>query len=315
MHKLVLFVSLLALTSAQDKNLVELAKSLGATTLVSFLEKAGLNDTIATGGPFTVFGPTNDAFAALPSDLVNDLNNNMTLLQETLKYHVINAKVMSGSVENDKLVDSLSTGNKIRTNVYGTNPKVITATGSKVTVADQEATNGVIHVVSKVMLPPSGNIVAYVSGNSDFSTLLKAVTTADLGGTLGGDGPFTLFAPNNAAFAKLDQNELNKILADKPRLTSLLKSHLVSGTVYSSGLSDGMKVESAESGQPITVKIANGVVSVNDAKVTKADESVTNGVIHVIDTVIVPRDTSSASAVSVSMALMIFAAFLGVFNL
>merc|ERR1711976_373012 len=103
------------------------------------------------------------------------------------------------------------------------------------------ATNVIIHVVNKVMMPPGGNIVDYVQGDADFSTLLNAVTTADLGGLLSGPGPFTLFAPNNAAFAKLDQDELQKILADKARLTSLLKSHVVSGTAYSSGLSNGQK--------------------------------------------------------------------------
>merc|ERR1712170_256649 len=193
--KFFVFVALLAVVAAQDKNLVELATSLGATTLVDLLVKAELNDTIATGGDFTVFGPTNDAFAALPADLVDELNKNKTALQEVLKYHVVSGKVASSAVQNDVLVDSLSTGNKIRTNVYGTSTKTITATGSKVTVADQMATNGYIHVVEKVMLAPSGNIVDYVSGESTLSTLLNAVTRADLGGLLGGAGPFTLFAP------------------------------------------------------------------------------------------------------------------------
>lgn len=309
MQFLVLFVTCLAVASA--KNLVELATELGATTLVSFLEKAELNDTIATGGDFTVFGPTNDAFAALPADLVEKLNNNMTLLQETLKYHVVSGKVAASAVQNDVLVDSLSTGNQIRTNVYGA---IITATRSKVAVADQMASNGIIHVVEKVMLPPSGNIVAYVQGDSTLSTLLTAVTTADLATLLSGTGPFTLFAPTNDAFAKLDQDELAKILADKDRLVSLLKSHVVAaGTYYSAGLTDGMKVDTAETGETITIKIANGVVSANEAKVTKADEAVTNGVIHIIDTVIMPPKISGAATYTISFGLMVASMVLALF--
>jgi len=268
-------------------NLVELATSLGAKTLVKLVADAGLASTLAGPGPFTVFGPTDDAFAKLPKAVLDKLMKDKDLLKNVLLYHVVSGDVYSSQLKNEMLAPSLFTGKDIRINIYK-DGKVITATGSPVVLADQNATNGVIHVVNRVLFPiPMGNIVAEAANAPDFSTLVTAVKAAGLVETLSGAGPFTLFAPTNEAFRMLPPGVLDKLLKDKAKLTAVLTYHVVSGTVYSAGLSDGMKAPTVN-GADIMVKIMGDNVFINNAKVVMADDAVTNGVIHVINKVLLP---------------------------
>ncbi|MCX6373707.1 MAG: fasciclin domain-containing protein [Actinobacteria bacterium] len=123
----------------------------------------------------------------------------------------------------------------------------------------------------------------------DFTTLVTAVTAADLVETLKGDGPYTVFAPTDAAFADVPKETLDALLADpKGALTDVLTYHVVSGKVMASDLSDGMMIDTLNGAQ-LEVKInADGTVMIGDATVTTADIETSNGVIHVIDTVLIP---------------------------
>jgi len=136
--------------------------------------------------------------------------------------------------------------------------------------------------------PKSMNIVETAQANEDFSTLVTAVTQADLGETLSGEGPFTVFAPTNAAFEKLPEGTLESVLEDKEKLKSILTFHVVPGSVMSSDLSDGMVVKTVQ-GQEIKISVTDEGVMVNDAKVVTADIKTSNGVIHVIDSVLLPE--------------------------
>jgi len=297
-------------------NLAEKATELGATTLVQYLRDASLYDAVATIAAGTVFGPTNAAFDGLPQSIKDALAGNMTMLQQVLKYHVIGARVMSNQLTNEQLADTLD-GRQVRINIYGTGAnQIITAGGVQVTAADQEADNGVIHVLGGVMLPPNGNLVDYVSTNADFSTLLTAVTTANLQGVLGGNGPFTLFAPTNAAFAKIPPADLNALLADIPKLTKVLQYHVVAGTFYSQALSDGMNVPTLAN-ENLRVTISGGTVRINDATVTAANVNINNGAIHVIDTVLMPPEdpittpsTGAASTLQLSLISTLLASLI-----
>lgn len=298
-------------------NLAEKATELGATTLVQYLRDANLYDAVANIAAGTVFGPTNAAFDALPQSIKDALAANMTMLSQVLQYHVIPARVMSSQLTNEQTADTLD-GRKVRINIYGTGAnQVITAGGVQVTVPDQEADNGVIHVLGNgVMLPPNGNLVDYVVNNADFSTLLTAVTTANLQGVLGGAGPFTLFAPTNAAFAKIPEADLNALLADIPKLTKVLQYHVVSGTFYSQALSDGMNVPTLAN-ENLRVSISSGTVRINDATVSSANINIDNGAIHVIDTVLMPADdpvttpsTGAASTLQLSIISTLLASLI-----
>jgi transforming growth factor-beta-induced protein len=155
-----------------------------------------------------------------------------------------------------------------------------------VTAADIEADNGVIHVVNKVILPPS--VVNIAIDNDNFSTLVSAVVKAGLVETLSGDGPFTVFAPTNAAFdalfTALDVTGIDALTAEQ--LTPILTYHVVSGNVLSTDLANGM-VPTLSGDNKITVDLTSGV-KINDSNVVAADVQGKNGVVHVIDKVLVP---------------------------
>merc|ERR1712179_237999 len=239
-------VCLVAAVSAQD-DIVQLAEKLGANTLVSLVEKAGLKETLKTGGPFTVFGPTDAAFAKLPKAILDKLMADKKLLTDVLLYHVVSGKVYSSQLTNEMTAPSLlKVENKdidIRFNIYTkAGATVVTADGSPVVMADQNATNGVIHVVDRVLFPiPVGDIPAELSMRKDvFSTLLEAVTKANLGATL------------------------NKLLANVTALTDVLTYHVLSGTVFSAGLSNGEMAKTE--GKSVTITIGSAGVLVNNAK-------------------------------------------------
>ncbi|KAK3103241.1 hypothetical protein FSP39_017752 [Pinctada imbricata] len=245
--------------------------------LVKFVQDADLTGALSGEGPFTVFAPTDKAFNALPKDVIETLMSDKALLKSVLEYHVLNGETLSSDLSNDLTVDTLDEGRKIRINIYGNK---VFATGSQVILADQKATNGVIHVLDKVMYPiPTMSILETAASTPSLSTLVYAVTMAKLQETLAG-GPFTIFAPNNPAFDKLPPGKLSDLLSNETALT---------GTFYSRGLENNEKVPTVEK-KDVTVKLEGGDVMINDAKVISADLSETNGVVHVIDTVLVPPE-------------------------
>jgi transforming growth factor-beta-induced protein len=158
---------------------------------------------------------------------------------------------------------------------------------ARVTVTDILTTNGVIHVIDTVILPPSMDIVDTAAANPQFKTLVAAVQAAGLVDTLKGEGPFTVFAPTDAAFTKLGKATIDGLLANPEQLKSILLYHAVEGKVYAS---DVVKLTSAKTvnGADVVVTVRNGQVYINNARVTVTDILTTNGVIHVIDTVILP---------------------------
>jgi len=130
-------------------------------------------------------------------------------------------------------------------------------------------------------------IVDIAAGNPDFSTLVTAVTAADLASTLSGPGPFTVFAPTNEAFAKIPKAQLDAILADQDLLTSILTYHVVPGEILAGDLKKSQKVETVEGSKVKIVKKKSGA-KIGNAAITATDIQGSNGVIHVIDTVLLP---------------------------
>merc|ERR1711872_575882 len=285
---------------AKAGNIAEELTAAGATTLVDFVVKAGLAETLSGVGPFTVFAPDNYAFARLPADLVATLNTNTELLKKVLLYHVVSGKVMSEDITNDAAVDTLEGTTALRTNVYLQSKfydGFVTVNGKRVKKADMMADNGMIHLMNSVIYPlPTANIAEAVTADARFSTLLTAVVEADLVETLSTGGPFTVFAPTNDAFAKIATDDLNALLADKEALSRVLLRHVVPGTVFFNGVTWDI-LETAggvEEDMIATQRFKGGVVKVvssvngtrTDARAVEADIVVTNGVIHAIDTVI-----------------------------
>jgi transforming growth factor-beta-induced protein len=271
-----------------DKDIVATAIGAGKfNTLVAAVKAAGLVETLQGKGPFTVFAPTDDAFAKLGKQTIADLlkPENKAKLTAILTYHVVAGNLPAGKVTTMKELTTVQ-GSPL-TVVADKNGVMIGS--AKVAAADVMATNGVIHVVDSVLLPPD-DLVATAAKAGKFSTLLAAATAAGLADTLANGGPFTIFAPTDAAFAKLGDEAIADLLkpANKAKLAGILKYHVVAGRVRAA---DVVKLDAAMTlqGSSVTIKVDDGKVMVDGANVVATDVLAGNGVIHVIDAVILPR--------------------------
>jgi len=262
------------------------------STLEAAVIAANLQGTLAGEGPFTVFAPTNAAFAALPAGTLDGLLADIPALTAILTYHVVPGRVDAAAVVNLTMATTVE-GRDITIEVV--NGEVILNGNVKVTMTDIPASNGIIHVIDGVLLPPAvveplGTITDIVVAGEDFSTLEAAVIAADLAGTLAGEGPFTVFAPTNAAFAALPAGTLDALLADIPALTEILLYHVVSGSVDAATVV-GLSMATTLEGSHIEIEVVNGEVILNGTiKVTMTDIPASNGIIHVIDGVLLPPE-------------------------
>lgn len=293
-----LFLLFMAPVAAEEQDIVDIAVgNPDFSILVEALTEADLVTTLQGEGPFTVFAPTNAAFAALLDDL--GVTKEQLLAREDLAdillYHVVAGKVMSTDLE-DGMTPATVNGATITVSIEG---ETVMINESTVTTANVEASNGVIHIIEKVLLPPSEEVEEFdfdtvvdiaLSDDDNFSILVAALTKADLVGALQGEGPFTVFAPTNAAFAALLEalDITAEQLLDQPDLDKILLYHVVSGRVLSTDLSEGMTPETLN-GETITISLDGGVF-INDSEVVIADLQAANGVVHVIDAVLVPEN-------------------------
>jgi uncharacterized surface protein with fasciclin (FAS1) repeats len=262
------------------------------TVLELAVVTAGLDDDLAGEGPFTVFAPTDAAFTTLLETLevtAEDLLANPDLAS-ILLYHVASGQVMSGDITDGMMVTTLN-GQDITINI--TAEGVVINGTALVTVADLTADNGVVHVIDAVLLPEPAvttTVADIIIESPDHTVLELAVVTAGLDDDLAGEGPFTVFAPTDAAFTTLLETlevTAEDLLAN-PDLASILLYHVASGQVMSTDLSDGMTVTTLN-GEDLTINItAEGVVINGTALVTVADLTADNGVVHVIDAVLLP---------------------------
>ncbi len=268
-------------TCGTSKDIVQTAVAAGQfKTLVKAVEAAGLAATLSGSGPFTVFAPTDEAFAKLPAGTLESLLQNPEALKSVLLYHVVPGRVMAADV-----VKLTAAKTALGQSVHIDASKGVRVENANVVKTDIAASNGVIHVIDTVILPKN-DIVEVARSNGSFKTLLTAIEAAGLTDTLRGDGPFTVFAPTDEAFAKLPKETLDALLKDKAKLTAILTYHVVAGKVMAA---DVVKLAEAKTvqGQSVRISATDGV-KVDNAKVVKTDVPATNGVIHVIDTVIIP---------------------------
>lgn len=350
MFRKIMLVIVLAATmavgvvSAQDaptQNLVEIAAgNEDFSTLVELVSAAGLVDVLADpDASWTVFAPTNDAFALVPASVLEALAADPALLTRVLTYHVVNGAVMSTDVVG-MLTENTAAAESMEMEAVGSptmgSELTFTATaegdlyvdGAKVTTADIVATNGVIHVIDRVLIPDEIaaaipailgvdadvselNIAEIASANENFSTLVSLVSAAGLVDVLADpDASWTVFAPTNEAFAAVPQEVLDTLAADPALLTRVLTYHVVEGAVLSTDVVEmseemmanaaSMEMEAVGSptiGSELTFTVlASGDIRVDDARVLVADIMASNGVIHIIDSVLVPAEIAAMLA-------------------
>lgn len=274
--------------TANGKDIVDTAVAAGSfKTLVAAVQAAGLVDVLKGEGPFTVFAPTDEAFAKLPKALVADLlkPENKSKLQSILTYHVVAGAVKAADVV--KLTSAATVQGQL-VDIAVTDGGV-TVDNANVIKTDILTSNGVIHVIDSVILPTDKDIVDTAVEAGSFNSLVAAIQAAGLVETLKGEGPFTVFAPSDEAIAKLPEGTVENLLKpeNKEQLAAVLTYHVVPGKVMAA---DVVKLDSARTvlGQDVAIKVVDGKVMVNDATVVATDIETSNGVIHVIDSVILP---------------------------
>jgi transforming growth factor-beta-induced protein len=252
-------------------DIIEVATKAGTfTKLAAALTSASLVETLKGAGPFTVFAPTDAAFTALTNPPTGDP------LKNVLLYHVLNGVVGPLDLKNGGVLVTLAKSPVLFDLTSGA--KIGKA---KITTTNVVAKNGVIHVIDAVLIPPDKDIVETAVAAGTFTKLADALTSAGLVTTLKGEGPFTVFAPTDTAFAALAS-----VPTGDPLKNTLLY-HVVSGAVGSGDLKAGT-VDTLLSGKKVTIDLTSGV-KVNDAKVSTANILAKNGVIHVIDKVLIPN--------------------------
>ena len=257
-------------------------------SIVAAVIQAELLETLQGDGPFTLFAPTDQAFADAGIDLASlDTPEGKTALTDILLYHVVPSAVPASAVTECMTADAVN-GQPLGFTV-GTGVMV---NGANVTLADVDTSNGIIHVIDKVLTPTStpNDLPRTAQCTGIHNSLVAAVIQAELLETLQGDGPFTLFAPTDQAFADagIDLASLDTP-EGKTALTDILLYHVVPGAVPASAVTECMSAD-AVNGQPLAFTVGTGVM-VNGANVTIADVNTSNGIIHVIDKVLSPSDT------------------------
>lgn len=285
-------------TPMPDPNIVQVASAnTNFSTLVAAVQTAGLAETLSGTGPFTVFAPTNDAFNRFLS--ANSLTADQLLasngLGETLTYHVVGASVPSSAVSAGK-VTSVS-GDPFYVSIAPNNEIWING-NAKITATDVAASNGIIHVLDYVITPPTQNIAEIAIASStaaqpEFTQLVAALVRANLAGAFQGgfDDDFTVFAPTDAAFqnlyAALGVTSVDEIPLET--LTAVLQYHVVPARAFSQDLREGASLPTLLTGQNLTVNLSN--LQINDSGLVAEALNIhaTNGVIHVINKVLLPE--------------------------
>jgi transforming growth factor-beta-induced protein len=314
------------------KSIVETAASIPAfSSLVAAVRFASVDDDLVRllsgAGSFTVFAPTNDAFDALARELTRNpaataadllVPANKALVRSVLQYHVLGARVARADVPLGQPIDPVLEGtDSFRVDASGgalviTDGRVRTA---RIVQTDVAATNGLIHVIDKVILPPAASadrtIAEIALGNENFSSLVAAAQFAsndgDLLALLSNPGTLTVFAPTNAAFDALARELTGNaaatatdllVPANKALVRSVLQYHVLAAEVFAAGIRPGRAVEPALGGGAFfKIEVVGGVPTIVDgrgrnAAIVATDIDATNGVIHVLDRVILPADRS-----------------------
>jgi uncharacterized surface protein with fasciclin (FAS1) repeats len=259
-------------------------------SLVAALTQADLVTTLQGTGPFTVFAPTDQAFADAGIDLTTfDTDEENATLVDILTYHVVSGKVMSTDLTDGMEAAALNQD----TLTFSVSSSEVKVNDAVVTLADVESSNGVIHVIDKVLMPPADpvyvDIPATAQSTGIHTALVAALSQANLVTALQSEGPFTVFAPTDQAFTDAGI-DLTTFDTDEEiaTLVDILTYHVYSGAVPSSAVTDGLAVTMFNGDKASFAVGTDGTVTIGDATVTGADVQTSNGIIHVIDKVLMP---------------------------
>ncbi|KAL3869818.1 hypothetical protein ACJMK2_042451 [Sinanodonta woodiana] len=284
-------------------NALIVAEKSGFTKFLDLIDTADFKKTVENLENVTIFVPTNEGVEALDEATLSDLANNLDKLQAVLKYHIVPSEATCQGFYDNVQLDTLQEGKKIRINEYSSfpfeNKWIPTAQCAKIVKTNIKSCNAIIHVVDKVLIPPSGNVVDVLAKDSRFSTLVDLLKKADLADTLQEIGPFTVFAPTNSVFNALGSDAVLELQGNKDLLVKLLKNHVVQGTICCSGIfrghwMTGQKIRTLSGEMYHLSREQSDKPTIGHAKVTECDKTGTNGVVHVIDRVLMNDEDDDA---------------------
>jgi uncharacterized surface protein with fasciclin (FAS1) repeats len=265
-----------------------IADSEDHNTLEQALEVSGLASTFNSSGSYTFFAPTDDAFAALPEGVLDNLLANPAQLTQVLRYHVLGFSLFSASFSNGLTLNTLN-GQQV---VFTVNSQGIFVNNALLTVQNIQASNGYVHVIDAVLIPnieePELPTIADIVVESEVHTRLESyLSAANLINTLNEDGTYTLFAPTDEAFEALPTETINALLANPALLSSVLLYH-VAGQVYETSEFSVGQVITTLNGADVTVNIDGSSIFINGARIIVSNIEASNGIVHVLNAVLVP---------------------------
>lgn len=275
-------------TREPTPNLLELAAQLNLTTCIENLRLAKVDRVLNHEGWFTLFCPTNQAFAREKFYPGEDT------MVDKMRMHVARGKFSSDLFENEMTFKSLLSKRTIRINQYTVKEKTMTtANGRAVGEVDYVARNGFLHIIDDVMssvYDRAGTVISEIDECCpQHSQLLELVKTAGMFDTLDQVDPVTFLAPVNAAWDQIHPDFVDQLKKDIKLLRQVLSAHVITGTWYTAGLSDGDKLKSWSGDTVLVVKDSSGIFSFNGAQTTLVDVTAGNGAVHSVDAVIMPK--------------------------
>lgn len=304
-----------AAANLASANIVETAVAAGTfNTLAAALQVTGLDAVLSDESrSFTVFAPTDEAFEKLGDDVINALLNDTETLSDILLYHVVPdlAADAATAISLDGQMIAAANGDDLAVNLDGSS---LFINDSEVTATDIYATNGIIHVIDTILIPPvdmpendapMADLVDTAISAGSFTTLVAALQATGLDETLRSDGPFTVFAPTDDAFALLGDETINALLADPDTLSDILLYHVVAGQAVDAVTAIGLVGNSVESasGDSFALELRDGELFVNDSRVIATDIVTANGIIHVIDAVLIPPSDDTTGTADAPVAV------------
>ncbi|XP_038142603.1 transforming growth factor-beta-induced protein ig-h3 [Cyprinodon tularosa] len=281
----------------------------GATTTQLYAERARLREEVEGPGSFTFFAPSNEAWAALPAEILDALVSNVNIeLLNALHYHMVNRRLTSEELKHGSTFTSMYQDSLVHIHHYSNG--IITVNCARLVKPDQHATNGIVHVIDRVITAVSNDMLSIIDIDDDLEKLRAAFAAAELSTLLEGGGQFTVFAPTNEAFQKIPSETLNRILGDPVSLRDLLNYHILRQLHCSESIVSGSSMETLQ-GTSLEVGCDGDQMTLNGkAIITKKDQLGTNGVIHYINELLIPDSAKTllelAESSSVTTATRLF---------
>ncbi|NP_001088707.1 transforming growth factor beta induced L homeolog precursor [Xenopus laevis] len=276
-------------------NIYETLGIVGAATTQLYSDRANLRPEIEGPGSFTIFAPSNEAWAALPAEILDALVSNVNIeLLNALRYHMVNRRLLTDELKHGVTFPSMYQNLDIHVHHYPNG--IVTVNCARLIKADHHATNGVVHVIDKVITAVTNDINQVVETEESLETLRTAVAASGLNTLLESENKqYTLLAPTNEAFEKIPPETLNRILGDPEALKDLLHHHILNNAQCSEAIIAGSSMETLE-GTSIEVGCSGDDLTLNGKPIiSQKDILATNGVVHFIDELLIPDAAKTLS--------------------